>query len=361
MVVQRKELLESLKMAMPGIETGSAVLQGADSFAFHDGKIFTYNDNISVNVPIISKGLLDEGVEGCVKADEFFKVISKFSSDEIEFTVSDDGHWNLKCGKAKVQMTLLNFDYESRLKNIVPDETKWQELDDDFLDALHICKMSSNKTLLSGIYVEGSDAVSTDGYQMNIFSMKKSLPRFWISDNSVNEILKLKKLVAMQLQGAWVHFKSDDGILFSVKTLQAEKFPFEKVKKIMDTTNSQKALLHAKFPKEMFEAIDRASSFSVDIDEHLGVKLIISKKKIEVSSERSSGKYNEKIDWEEELAVDFEPFVVYVDIQMMGFVAQRTTEFYLLQNNSAKDTPRLLFVTENSKHLLSTLSVNEED
>lgn len=63
MVIQKKELLDSLKACMPGIETGSAVLQGADSFVFHDGKIFTYNDSISVTVPIKNDGLLEEGLE----------------------------------------------------------------------------------------------------------------------------------------------------------------------------------------------------------------------------------------------------------------------------------------------------------
>ena len=99
MVIQKKELLDSLKACMPGIETGSAVLQGADSFVFHDGKIFTYNDSISVTVPIKNDGLLEEGLEGCVKAEEFFKIISKFPADEIKFSVTEKGTWLLKCWK----------------------------------------------------------------------------------------------------------------------------------------------------------------------------------------------------------------------------------------------------------------------
>ena len=112
MTIQKKQLVESLKACMPGIESGSAVLQGADSFVFHDGKIFSYNDAISVTVPITQEGLLEEGIEGCVKAEEFFKVVSKFPADEIKFTVTEKGSWLLKCGKAKAEMTLLNFDFE---------------------------------------------------------------------------------------------------------------------------------------------------------------------------------------------------------------------------------------------------------
>lgn len=358
MVIQKKELLESLKMAMPGIETGSAVLQGADSFVFHDGKIFTYNDVISVVVPLNLEGLLEEGIEGCVKAEEFFKIISKFPSDNIKFTVGENGTWLLKCGKAKAEMTLLDFDFKKRFDSISVDEESWIDLSDDFTLALGSCRMSTNKTQLSGIFFSGKDAISTDGNQMNQFVMNSSeVSTFWISDNSANELLKLKKLVAMQVQGNWAHFKSEDGTIFSVKTLQVESYPFDRIKTIIDTSDPSKSILHARFPKELFNAIDRAVSFSINISEASAVRLSISKEKIEVSSERSSGKYSEKVSWEEEFKNDFDPFIVYVDASMMEFVAQRTVEFYTLKGpmRNGKTLPRLLFVTESSKHLLSTL------
>lgn len=364
MIIQKKELVESLKMCMPGIETGSATLQGADSFVFHNGKIFSYNDTISVTVPINQEGLLEEGIEGCVKAEEFFKIVSKFPSDEIKFTVTEDGTWLLKCGKAKAEMALLNFDFETRLKNIAPDEDKWTDLKEEFAFGVGCCKMAVNKTPLSGVYFSGKDIISTDGNQMNCYVMTETeLPKFWISDNAAGELLKLKKLIAMQIQDAWVHFKAEDGTIFSIKTLQAETYPYERIKSVIDTSDPEKATLHAKFPKDLFDAIDRAVSFSIDISEHSAVRLVISKEKIEVSSERSAGKYNEKVSWDEEIKEEFEPFTVYVDAQMMEFVAQRTVEFYLLKGpvRNGKTLPRMLFVTDASKHLLATLDANSED
>lgn len=364
MVVQKKQLLDTLKSCMPGIENGSAVLQGADSFVFHDGKIFTYNDSISVTVPITSEGLLEEKIEGCVRAEEFFKIINKFPSDEIKFTVTEDGSWLLKCGKAKAEMTLLNFDYASRIKNIAPKEDDWIKLSEDFLLGLGTCKMSVNKTKLSGIYVEEQAIVSTDGNQMNYYSMKDlKLPKFWISDNSANELLKLKKLVAMQLQGTWAHFKTEDGTLFSIKTLLAENFPFQSIKSVIDNSDTSKSLLHAKFPKDLFSAIDRAVSFSMDISDCSAVRLVISNSKIDVSAERNAGKYSEKVAWEEEIKTEFEPFMVYVDAQIMQSMSQKTMEFYLLRGpvRNGKSLPRLLFVTDSSKHLIATLDGEPEE
>ena len=114
MTVQKKQLVESLKLAMPGIESGNVVLQGSDTFIFHNGKIFTYNDSMAVSIPIEQTGLVEEDIEGAVKADEFFKVVSKLPQDEISFEVSENNSWILKSGKAKVEMTLIDFDFETR-------------------------------------------------------------------------------------------------------------------------------------------------------------------------------------------------------------------------------------------------------
>ena len=358
MIIQKKDLIDRLRMCMPGIETGSAVLQGADCFVFHNKNIFTYNDTISVKVPMVQD---EESLEGCVKAEEFYNLIQKLPSDEIKLTVTEEGVWLLKCGKARAEITLLDFDFETRLNNIKPKD-EWIDLDEDFVCGIGSCKMVANKSPISGIYISGKDIISSDGNQINHYFMKKTeLPKFWMSDKSATELLKIKNFTGMQIQGAWAHFKSEDGTVFSTKTLQAETYPADKIKNIIDTSDVSKAILHTKFPADMFNAIDRAVSFSINISELSAVRLTISKEKIEVSSERNSGKYSEKVAWEDEIKGEFEPFVVYVDAVMMEFVSQKSVEFYLLKGpiRNNKCIPRLLFVTESSKHLLGTLDADE--
>lgn len=364
MTISRKELLESLKRAMPAIETGTTTLQGADSFVFHDGKIFSYNDSIAVYVPLATTGLVDEDIEGAVHADEFFKVISKFSADEINFSVTENNTWILKCGKAKVEMTLMDFDFTTRLQGVTPDENAWVKISDEFVNGLGICKMAVNKTPLAGIYIKDKTIVSTDGYQINKFEMKETeLPTFWISDNSVTELLKLSGLVEMQLQGTWAHFKSSDGVVFSIKTLQAEKFPFDRVIGLLDTSKPKEGDFHAMFPMELFGAIDRADSFAIDISERSVVRLVLSNQNIEVSAERTSGKYSEKVAWGEgvEFKETIEPITVYVDATMMSFMAKRSLEFYLqnFKSKTGKAIPRLLFVSDSSCHLMTTFIMGD--
>lgn len=358
MNISRKLILENLKKAKPGIETGNAILQGSDAFVFHDGRIYTYNDSIAVSIPLEIEGIVDEGIEGAVHADEFFKIISKFSSDELNFVATDNGTWIIKCGRAKAEMTLMEFDFGERLKGITPDKKGWQKLPEDFMEALGCCRMTANKTPMSGIYFEGKKVVSTDGYRINVFEVSSDFPAFWVSDQSVNELMKFDNLVSYQIQGNWIHFSTENGIVFSIKTLNCEKFPKDKIFGAMDVSQPKEGDFSATFPKGLAEVIDRADAFAMDVSSHSAVRLVLSKKNIEVSAERSSGNYVEKIAWDEEITDDIEPITVYVDPVMMSFIFKRSLKFYLSQNQgkNGKVVPRLMFVTEKSRHLMSTFS-----
>lgn len=358
MVIQKKTLLESLKACMPGIESGNATLEGADLFVFANGKIFTYNDNVSVTVPIHDEGMIEEGVTGCVRAEEFFKVVSKFPGDEIKFAKGGENSWVLKCGKAKAEMTLLEFDYGMRMKNVEVDEDGWKELPEDFGYALNVCKMSVNKTTYGGIYFAKNNVFSTDGNQINTYNFADGvdLPEVWVSDKCVAELLKMKKFVSMQVQNNWAHFKGEDGTVFSVKLLNVEGYPVQAIGRVMGSTEKTTAAFNGTFPVELFKAIDRAASFAIELNDRNTVRLAVSREKIDVSAETNAGKYTEKVEWNEGVEAEFEPFTVYVDVEMINFVAQRTVNFSLIP--AANGAPRLLFVTEKSKHLLLTF-INE--
>lgn len=363
MTISRKVLLDSLKKAMPGIESGNAVLQGADAFIFHNGKIFTYNDSIAVSIPLEIDGLVDEGIEGAVHADEFYKILSKFSNDELNFVVTEENSWVIKCGKAKFEMMLMDFDFSERLNGVTPDEKNWKPIPEDFVEGIGTCKMMANKTPMSGIYFGNGSIVSTDGFQINryVFKNKIELPVFWISDNSANELLKFSGIKEIQSQGVWIHFRLEDGSIFSVKTLDAGKFPIEKIEKLMDTSEPKEDDLNAVFPSELFEAIDRADTFAMDISEHSAIRLTLSSEKIEVTSERSSGKYAEKVAWGEDFKGEIEPIEMYVDPVMMSFVAKKSLKFYLskVTSKSGKIIPRFMFVSENSQHLVTTFALKK--
>ena len=100
MKIQKKELLDILSKCMPGVETGKNSIEGANTFIFTRGNVFTFNDSISVTVPLKLSGLMDE-LEGVVSANEFYKIIQKMPKDEIEIESSEKS-WYLKSGRSKI-------------------------------------------------------------------------------------------------------------------------------------------------------------------------------------------------------------------------------------------------------------------
>ena len=359
MTVERKVFLESLKLAMPGIESGNVVLQGSDSFVFHDGKLFTYNDSIAVLVPIEQIGLVGEDIEGVVHAKELYNVVSKFTNDEITFSVNDNKTWTLKCGRAKVELTLIDFDFKTRFDGVSPTEENWIDLPENFMEALGICKMVTNKTAIAGIYVRDDNMLSTDGYQINLCTLGKELPKFWISDSSVAELIKLNKLKQVQIGRTWVHFKTTEDVILSVKTLNDINYPYDKVMALMKSSTPKDDTFTATFPEGLFPAVERADSFSFDLLDQSVVRLILSNDGIEVSSERNSGKYVENIPWEAPLENPIkEPIKVFVNAGMMGSMVVHSLKFYLMNLKAKNGTiiPRLLFVSPSSRHLMATFT-----
>jgi len=356
MNVKRSELLKALKQCLPGIENGKSALEGADLFVFSKGFVYSYNDIISVAVPIKSDDLLEHDIEGAVRAEEFYGIINKLKGDLIEFIVEDD-KWVLKSGKAKAQLTLMSGDFTARFEAIAPDKKKWLEISSEFTQGLGICRMANNKKSISGIYITQNDMTSSDGLQINRFGYKGAgFANFWISDASVNELLKVGILTHIQLKGAWAHFKTNDDTTFSVKTLQAEDWPYEAINKVLKGHERKMSSVSMVFPRELFDAIDRASSFCLDISDSKAVRLAIAPKRILVSAERIAGRYEEKVMWDKECP-QFDAFDLYVDIEMMLFVARRSLSFYIHENE--KGSPRMVFTTDNSVHLMTTLSVDD--
>lgn len=358
MKIQKKELLDILSKCMPGVETGKNSIEGANTFIFTKGNVFTFNDSISVTVPLKLSGLMDE-LEGAVSANEFYKIIQKMPKDEIEIESSEKS-WHLKSGRSKIEVNLIDCDY-SKLEKNLDRSGKWQNVAEDFLSALKICSINSNKTKYSGIVVRGNSAYSTDGVQMNKATMKTEMPSFWISDSMVKELLKLNKLDKIQQTGNWLHFKTGN-IYFSVKVLDISQYPIDTVEKVLDSSEEKAGKTEFQFPKKIKEVIDRASSFAGKEQEYDVVKINVTEEKIFISSQCFAGKFKESVKWDSDIK-GIEPFMIYVDSTMILEMLSRTSKFKLVEGpvKDGKKTNRLLFVSENSVNLMVTISSSDDD
>jgi len=358
MNVKRNELLKALKQCLPGIDSGKSVLEGADLFVFKKGFVHSYNDVISVAVPIKAEGFLGADIEGAVRAEEFYGIINKFAGDVISFE-AHKGKWVLKSGRATAALTLMAGDFAGRFDNIAPSPEKWAALPSEFSQGLGVCRMSANKSGISGLYITAADIMSSDGYQVNHFKWAgpEGLGALWISDAAAGELLKAGALSHIQHKGTWVSFKTLDGTVFSVRTLQSEMYPFEKLANVLEAHRRMKEQLAAKFPKALVDAIDRASSFCLNIADSRAVRLLISRQGIAVTAERASGNFEETVEWEEEMP-KFKALELYVDTGMILFAARRSLAFRICEKDGDLS---LVFATDQSVHLMSTFAKDEAE
>jgi hypothetical protein len=347
MEVKRKELQEALQKCLPGVETGKAVLEGADTFVFKGGKVYSYNDNISVCVPCALE------LEGSVKAKEFYTLISKMTGEDVKITEIEGNAWKFKSGSASAELTLLETSVMKNIKGLSVESAKWKTLPEKFIDCLALCRFTSNHSPLSGVFVSGKSMVATDELRINWCELDKEMDSFWIADSAVGEVIRMDGLKQYCLTDSWIHFKAAGGVIFSCKRLQHAKYPYAKIQSIVEAYNKSKSDLGHELPLKLVDAVDRAATFSMEMEAHPTVRLTFKPEYIEVYSQRSTGKYQERVAWDTPIAREFEPVVLYVDFSMISYGLKRSKSFYIKEK-------RIVFQGENIRHILSTFQMKEK-
>ena len=344
--IDKKLMLEDLKECLYGVDKGSSMMNGSDSFIFHDGYAYASDGIVAVKVPLRQEAMPD----GAVDANTFWKTLNGLPQDTFDIKVDKDT-WKLSCGRVHVSFLLRDIDFESRF-HFFEGMGDWQEIPEDMLTAMRTCQLKSNKSTLSGIYFNSDTVVSTDNYQLNAYHMMEGFPKpFWLSDRCLSVILKLKDIQYIMVEDKWVRFKTASGAEYSMKPLVASRYPYEKVKKMIspDLTDS---IASGKLPLAVYEAIDRAITFGTDSEDSVRkvVCLDLSPDHVSVTSEGMGGTYSEDVEWDAPIK-DFAPLTLYVDKSLLDLIPKEDALFHVMGTNS---TPILVFTTDRSVHVYST-------
>ena len=359
MKVNRIEFLTALKQVMPGIEFDSVLLEGSDSFIFHDGYIHTYNDNISVSIPFPITDKNNMNVSGAIKAKDFYNLLNRYSGDSIHLIPKKD-KWILKSENAIAELTLLENTLIDKVKSLI-NKDKFYSIPEKFIEGISICLFSSNKSVLAGIYVEDNIITSTDEIRINWYDIKDSVEAsFWISDEASKELVKLNNLKSISISDSWVHFKTDDKTIFSCKRLNQENYPIKMIKELVERNQKEKTDISNKLPEGLMAAINRAAALSTNIESFDTIKLTFSNENIEVYSERTSGKYTETVAWEKPLKKEIEPISIFVDYAMIENGIKYSKSFYLKKTkDQKKESMKIIFFNPNGIQLIKTFEGGE--
>jgi DNA polymerase III sliding clamp (beta) subunit (PCNA family) len=331
------ELKTALNLAKAGLAKNEMVEQ-TTSFIFKDGKVMTFNDEISVNCP------LDIGeIEGAVKADEILAFLNRFKMDKKIIVLQKDNELQLKVGKSRAGFVLQG-EIILLLEEVEKAED-WQEINADFRKGLKFCAAAASRDMsrlaLTAVHLKDKKMEASDGYRLIEYDLvynNQKWEEVLIPASIISSVLAIKP-TAISVTGNWVHFKNEDNVVLSSRVLEG-KFP--------DTEHLLKVSgIEAKFPTEeqIKEVIERAKVFAkreLEINESLNIQF--SKGSCKISSQSEYGWFREsvKVASKQEFSFDITPYLLQDILSETGEFIFNSEEF------------KIMFAGENWKYIAMT-------
>lgn len=221
MQVKKTELLEALSRIKPGL-SDKKMIEQTDCFVFDEsGFVRTYNDEISVSVP------LKIGFSAAVKAQEFFELISKLEAEKISLTLSEkDQLLSIESGKIKGQMIVST---EIKCPAVDVGGGKWLRLPKNFVAAVGFCSFSAERrnaiSVLTYLLVDGEYVCSSDRFRATKYKMDGPVQKFLLPVGVAQELVGCEPTHYV-VGDVWVNFKNKESVVFSSRIFDG-KYPEE--------------------------------------------------------------------------------------------------------------------------------------
>lgn len=283
--MKKSDLLTALEIVKPGLANKEIVDQ-ATSFAFIDGGVTTFNNEISISHPVTGVN-----IEGAIQASELYQFLKKVKVEEIEMETTDN-EIILKAGRSRAGL-IRQAEIKLPLKEI-NEHKNWQPIPEHFLKAIEmtsgVCAQSVTKPIMNSVhicdkgYVEGSDNYRIMRHRIGKLPMKT----FLIPSGSAKELLKLD-LVEMAEGKGWVYFRSKTGTVISCRMF-ADKYP--NTDTFLKVTGTE-----ITFPADIREILERAEIFcnSTKIADDT-VEITLKSKRLLFSSKSDTGWFKESVE-----------------------------------------------------------------
>jgi DNA polymerase III sliding clamp (beta) subunit (PCNA family) len=280
--MKKIDLLNALEIVKPGLASRE-VIEQTNAFAFMNGRVVTYNDEISLSHPV--EGLT---ITGAVKAEELYQLLRKIKKDEIVIDVNNN-EITLNAGKAKAGLVL-----QSEIKlplEEVDTHGDWHKLPEGFIKPLRFamaaCTRDNSQPVLTNVHVNKKGFVEgSDNFRMTRYTLAKRMPveTFLIPATSVRELIKLNPVEIAEGEG-WVHFRTAGDTVLSCR-VTADAYP--DTEQFLNVEGSE-----ITFPKTIIDILERAEVFAKG-DGAEEVSISMEKSRITVHSKSETGWYKEE-------------------------------------------------------------------
>ena len=279
-------LQKALEIVKPGLATKELIEQ-ATSFAFIKGRIVTYNDEISISHPV--EGL---EIEGAVKADKLYSLLSKIKTDEIEIEIKGN-ELILLSGRSKAGIPI-QMDIKLPLDEAIGSIGKWKDLPENFIKhmffTMSACARDASMPKFTCVNVSEEGFIeATDSFRIAHCKLRQGMPikTFLIPSSSVANMVKMNPNKIAEGNG-WVHFKTAEGTIMSCRIFE-DAFP--DTSSVLDITGDEIPL-----PKTISEVLDRAEVFARR--EHMLdeiVEITLQDRKFKIRAESDAGWFEEEV------------------------------------------------------------------
>lgn len=293
-LVNVKDLTTVLNRVTPGLGIKENDIQ-ANCFLFLNGRVFTYNDEVSVSSQL-PKGMKD--IECVVQAKEFLQLLSKMKEEEVDISISKG---DLKISSRRTKASFLT---ESEIKMPVADvvvPTDFRELPSDFLYAVKCCLpivgRDMSKPLSTCLYMkwnrmEVADSSKAGRYVFKSEPFKESI---YLPGTSAKAVTHFD-VSSFSVDDGWIHFRCKDGeTVVSARTYYGDTEPAD-----LDFLLNQSGD-HVDLPKDLAGALERTGVFSnaktgtEGIIEDVYVELTIHNDWCVIRCQSPIGTYEEKV------------------------------------------------------------------
>jgi DNA polymerase III sliding clamp (beta) subunit (PCNA family) len=287
--INRQKFIDALAKVKPGL-ANKEIVEQSTHFIFDNDKIWSYNAQITIVQNF------ESGLTGAIKADNFFKLLSKISDEEISIS-KETGKVHLFGKKIK---STIKIDPDIKIRPIpVPDinSEQWEELPENFNTAIAFSAFSASRNMvrpeLNCLYVIEDNVIGCDTFRGTKYKLKSKMKQeFLLPAIAAVELAKYNPHKVIAKEG-WLHFINKEKTTFSCLTYPDEKYP-EQIWNFFKIEGEKVVL-----PEDFLDAISRAEVLlTVDFDLDKIVSLVIEDNQIICRSEGDYGDFEERADIE---------------------------------------------------------------
>lgn len=327
--MKRKELLQALLTVKPGIASKD-IIESMTYFYFSGSSVISYNDMISIQHP------LKTDFQTFIKADDFFKVISKVKSDTLAFKL-ENSQLKMKSDKMMNSFaTIFDDEIVARIATVQEslEGVTFKKLPSNFSEGVKLCIQVASRNesdqMLTCLYISGKNIVATDNVRIARYILKASMDDMMIKASELKS-LALINPVKYCVTPSWIHFQNESNCIFSIRRIKGN---YPDMLKYTEFTGVEVSL-----PKNILDGVDIASVFTEDADD--AIAITIKKGKYRIYKESDAG----KIDFRDNIDYDGQDITFKINPNLLKEMMNHSTNVTIGVRSARLEADNFLLVT----------------